>query len=215
MTTLALDRRFECVPHATRSVAMALTLSLNFAIILFAILPNTPFTAPPPPPTMQATVMPPPPPAIVLPPAPLAPVVPHVATPVVHLTVPQPTSISIPMLPTIAPVAPVQATTPTDTVGAAVGNSSATIAYETATPPKYPVAALTAGIQGTVLLQVLVDPTGKPVKVLIKHSSGARALDMAALRHVLAAWRFHPAMRDGHAVEAWAIVPVQFNLNQL
>jgi len=52
------------------------------------------------------------------------------------------------------------------------------------------------------------------VQVMIERSSGSRALDDAARKHVLAAWRFHPAMRDGHAIEAWAVVPVRFNLDQ-
>jgi len=65
-----------------------------------------------------------------------------------------------------------------------------------------------------VLLKVLVDLSGKPVQVMIERSSGSRALDDAARKHVLAAWRFHPAMRDGHAIEAWAVVPVRFNLDQ-
>jgi protein TonB len=71
-----------------------------------------------------------------------------------------------------------------------------------------------AGVQGTVLLKVLVDANGKPVQVAIERSSGSRTLDDAAREHILAAWRFHPAMRDGHAIEAWALVPVQFNLGR-
>jgi protein TonB len=50
--------------------------------------------------------------------------------------------------------------------------------------------------------------------VAIERSSGSRTLDDAAREHILAAWRFHPAMRDGHAIEAWALVPVQFNLGR-
>jgi protein TonB len=49
--------------------------------------------------------------------------------------------------------------------------------------------------------------------VSIIKSSGSRELDQAARRHVLSAWRFHPAQRDGHAVRAWAQVPVEFKLS--
>ncbi|MDE2272232.1 MAG: energy transducer TonB [Xanthomonadaceae bacterium] len=63
-------------------------------------------------------------------------------------------------------------------------------------------------------LKVLVDPSGKPVEVLIARSSGSRPLDDAARAHVLAAWRFRPAMRDGRAIEAWAMVPVRFDLHR-
>jgi protein TonB len=127
-------------------------------------------------------------------------------------------SIAIAALPGIAPVEPAQPTAVTTATGAnsigASGNSDATIAYATATPPAYPIQALRAGIQGTVMLKVLVDPTGKPLQVVIARSSGSRLLDDAARKHVLAAWRFHPAMRDGHAIEVWALVPVRFNLNR-
>ena len=92
--------------------------------------------------------------------------------------------------------------------------ANATIAYETATPPAYPIQALQAGVQGTVMLKVLVGPAGKPLQVMIERISGSHILDDAARRHVLAAWRFHPAIRDGHATEAWAVVPVRFNLDQ-
>jgi protein TonB len=96
----------------------------------------------------------------------------------------------------------------------ASGDSDATIAFDTATPPAYPIQALRADIQGTVLLKVLVDAGGRPMQVVVARSSGSRLLDDAARAHVLAAWRFHPAIRDGHAVAAWALVPVQFNLNR-
>jgi protein TonB len=118
-------------------------------------------------------------------------------------------------LPAIAPAAisPVTNTTPASGVVAPTTvNNCATIAFETATPPAYPIAALRAGIQGTVLLKVLVDANGKPLQVVIAHSSGSHVLDESARKHVLAAWRFHPAMRAGHAIEAWALVPVRFNL---
>jgi protein TonB len=97
--------------------------------------------------------------------------------------------------------------------GTMSGNNDATIAYETATPPEYPITALREGIEGTVLLRVLVDEAGKPIQVVILKSSGSRELDNAAREHVLAAWRFHPAQRDGHAIQAWAQVPVKFSLS--
>lgn len=215
MTSMAVSRPFECAPHATRSFAMALTLSLNLAIVLFALLPNTPHTFhAPPPQSLFAVLQPPTPPPI--PAVPTLQVVKQVAAPSIHVAPARPVPIAIPVPQAIAPVAPVQTSTNTSMTGAAaaVADSSATIAYETATPPAYPVQALRSGIQGTVLLKVLVDPSGKPVQVLVERSSGARVLDDAARRHVLATWRFHPAIRDGRAIEAWAVVPVRFNLDQ-
>jgi protein TonB len=217
MTSMAVSRSFECAPHATRSFAMALTLGLNLAIVLFALLPSTPLPVQVPIPlSLQATIVQPPP-AVAPPPVPTVNVARHVTAPEVHVAAVHPAPVSLQAVNTIAPVAPVVAhATADDTAVAAatVADSEATIAYETATPPAYPLQALRAGVQGTVLLRVLVDAGGKPVQVAIERSSGSRTLDDAARRHVLAAWRFHPAMRDGHAIEAWALVPVQFNLSR-
>lgn len=84
--------------------------------------------------------------------------------------------------------------------------------YDMAPAPTYPRDALREGVQGTVLLQVLVDIDGRPLRVDVQHSSGDRRLDVAARRQVLDHWRFRPAMRDGHAVQAIGLVPVDFKL---
>ncbi|HJP98887.1 MAG TPA: TonB family protein [Rhodanobacteraceae bacterium] len=220
MTSFAVNRPFECAPHATRSIAMALTLSLNLAIVLFALLPGAPhmLNAPPPESLLAAIVQPPPPP--VPPPAvPILRAAPHVAAPTVPVLVTHPVPLAMPVLPNIAPITSIVQTVPTTSAAVApstgsAGNSDATIAYETATTPDYPIEALRAGIQGTVLLKVLVSTNGQPTEVVVERSSGSRLLDDAARRHVLAAWRFHPAMRNGHAVEAWALVPVRFKLDR-
>lgn len=84
--------------------------------------------------------------------------------------------------------------------------------YREAPAPRYPRDALLAGIEGTVLLQVLVAADGRPLEVAIHRSSGHRVLDEAARRQVLRAWRFRPAMQDGRAVQALGLVPVDFRL---
>ncbi|MBK0056261.1 energy transducer TonB [Stenotrophomonas sp. S39] len=86
--------------------------------------------------------------------------------------------------------------------------------YRSAPPPAYPVQALRNHEQGTVLLRVEVDPSGQPVDVSIERSSGSRSLDQAARQQVLRHWRFVPAERDGQAVAAIGMVPVQFSLPQ-
>jgi protein TonB len=194
---------------------MALALSLNLVILLFLLEPSTPFPIHAPLPQSLLATLRQPPPVVPLP-APILRVVPHVAAPNVRMAVTQASPIAmpaLPALPTIAPVMTTATTSGTDAIAAA-GDSDATIAYETATPPAYPIQALRGGIEGTVLLKVLVDPSGKPVAVTIAHSSGSRLLDDAARRHVLAAWRFHPAIRDGHVTEAWALVPVKFGIDR-
>ena len=214
MSSFAVNHPFEYAPHATRSLALALTLSLNLVIVLFELLPSTRFPVPVPiPDSLQATLVQPPPPPVL----PTLPVVKHLATPSVHIAIaPSIAPVAIRVLRAVEPAVPLQATPPIASTHATAlaTDSDASIAYATATPPAYPIQALRAGIQGTVLLKVLVDPTGKPVQVIIAHSSGSRLLDDAALRHVLAAWRFHPAIRGGQPIKAWAVVPVRFDLNR-
>src|SRR3546814_16490860 len=60
--------------------------------------------------------------------------------------------------------------------------------YADAPSPPYPRAALRAGLQGTVMLQVLVDVDGRPLQVDVEHSRGYRVLDNAPRRYVLQHW---------------------------
>ncbi|HEY3521418.1 MAG TPA: energy transducer TonB [Rhodanobacteraceae bacterium] len=219
MTSLVLRPQHECAPHVIRTLAMACAIALNLTALLIALrpLPLVPMALPVAQPEMRANVLepthpPPPPPMPIL--NPVRHVVHTAPVPTVTKPVATAPNISVPTQvvtterSTVAtPV--VQPVTPPSTMG----STDATIAYETATPPPYPVAELRAGVQGTVLLRVLVDESGKPVQVAIVKSSGSHALDQAARNHVLAAWRFHPAQRDGHAIQAWAQVPVEFELS--
>ena len=86
------------------------------------------------------------------------------------------------------------------------------LGYVRATPPPYPRVEAHAGIGGTVLLKVLVDVDGRPLEVVVLESSGNRSLDRSAREHVLKNWLFQPAMRDGHAVQAYGKVPVVFSM---
>lgn len=86
------------------------------------------------------------------------------------------------------------------------------LAYAEAPPPGYPRPAIQRRLEGVVTLRVLVDADGRPQTVEIERSSGHRVLDQAARDQVLARWRFHPAVRDGRAIAAYALVPVAFRL---
>ena len=88
------------------------------------------------------------------------------------------------------------------------------LAYAKASAPPYPSAELRAGHQGTVTLRVLVGVDGRPLQVDIETGSGYRRLDEAARRHVLRHWTFQPAMRDGRAVQAIGLVPIDFTLER-
>jgi periplasmic protein TonB len=87
--------------------------------------------------------------------------------------------------------------------------------YARTPPPAYPREALRRELQGVVMLEVLVDVDGKPVKVAIHASSGHRVLDQEAVRHVLRHWTFRPATRDGRAVQAVGLVPIEFRLDRM
>lgn len=90
--------------------------------------------------------------------------------------------------------------------------AGAHLQYANAPPPVYPRAALRDRLSGTVMLEILVDIDGRPLKVSIAQSSGHRELDRAALDHVLKRWTFRPAIKDGQAVQAIGLVPIAFNL---
>jgi protein TonB len=89
---------------------------------------------------------------------------------------------------------------------------STRLEYASAPAPTYPREAMLDGIEGTVLLKVLVDVDGKPLSVEIERSSGNRRLDDAARRQVLRKWMFRPAIRDGQAIQVFGMVPVSFSL---
>ncbi|MCA8952874.1 MAG: energy transducer TonB [Planctomycetes bacterium] len=78
--------------------------------------------------------------------------------------------------------------------------------------PIYPRRARRLGLQGEVLLEVLVGADGRVVLVTVQTSSGHDLLDRAAIR-ALERWVFEPAMRDGRAVEARIPIPVAFELS--
>lgn len=96
----------------------------------------------------------------------------------------------------------------------AVPSQAAQIAYDQASPPPYPGFAQRRGWEGTVLLRVRVDSNGRPREVSIERSSGHALLDRSATDHVLAHWRFRPALHNGQPVPAWARVPISFTLSR-
>lgn len=77
--------------------------------------------------------------------------------------------------------------------------------------PRYPSAARRRGIEGTVLLEVLVSPQGQAEQVEILRSSGSSLLDEAA-REAILRWRFTPARRGAVAVPGRITVPITFRL---
>jgi protein TonB len=73
------------------------------------------------------------------------------------------------------------------------------------------MAAREQGLEGVVVLSVLVRHDGRVEDARVAISSGARVLDEAALAAVRT-WLFAPATRGGHPVESVVEVPVKFAL---
>lgn len=112
-------------------------------------------------------------------------------------------------------VDPAPADTGPADIGPSVPVQGMRLEYAITPPPAYPRDALRQQLQGTVTLQVLVDVDGKPLEVDIHTSSGHRSLDREAVRHVLRHWTFQPATKDGRAVQAIGLVPIEFTLDRM
>lgn len=77
-------------------------------------------------------------------------------------------------------------------------------------PPKYPLVARKAGVDGTVLVQALVGRDGRVHDTRIVKS--IPMLDTAAVEAVRQ-WTFKPALAKGKPVAVWVAVPVRFTLH--
>jgi protein TonB len=95
------------------------------------------------------------------------------------------------------------------------GNGQYTRARTSDAPkPKYPDTARRDGKEGRVLLRVLVNEEGRTASVQVNRSSGAEALDQAAVE-AIKRWRFSPARYGEKPVESWVRIPIDFRLNDV
>jgi protein TonB len=67
----------------------------------------------------------------------------------------------------------------------------------------YPDTAPDLDIEGTVILMVKVEPTGRPSELKVVRSSGAASLDEAVGACVMSLGSFPPASVNGRAVASW------------
>ena len=214
--TLPLDT--ETRPELSRILAIAAVIAVHVMAFFLLLVPlaNSPIEiATPPDRWIVPKELPKPP----LPPV-IVPVVPQ--RPEIQQTSPQP-AIQQPLvndsvivdkgtLPTqenAVPGNPPDSIGPVDTTPMQMGSQLETI---TATAPRYPRDEARAGVQGRVILRILVGIDGRPVDVTIDKSSGNRSLDRTAREHVLKTWVFKPAMRDGQTVQAYGLVPIDFTM---
>jgi protein TonB len=76
-------------------------------------------------------------------------------------------------------------------------------------PPHYPPHAQAARVEGTVVLDAVIDPTGRVTDVRVTHS--VNLLDQAAVEAVRQ-WRFTPTLLNGEPVSILLTVTVRFTL---
>jgi periplasmic protein TonB len=220
MSSASLAVAHRTHPDRARIAAISAAIALNLAVIVIASRPTGPtfFHAIEqinPVPTIHFVIPKPPvpPPPVEMTPLPHPPVAPVVRTrpsPASPPAVAPSTEGNVAAPPVTTPTLLPSAATPGPALTAPV---EASLAYRSA-PLRFPTRALQQRMQGTVLLRVLVDETGKPVQVSVEHGSGYLLLDRSAAEQVLAGWRFQPAMVNGQAVRAWARVPVTFDLRE-
>jgi len=77
--------------------------------------------------------------------------------------------------------------------------------------PRYPTVARRRGLQGDVVLEVLIDRHGNVGDLRVWKSSGHPILDRAAMDSVKK-WSFVPGMRGKEPLKMWVRIPIQFKL---
>lgn len=205
--------------HTLNPVRIAVTaaaLALHAAVLLVLIAP----VAMPPaaevteririPPDRPKDLPPDPPPVVKV----VKPTTAPVPTPIPRINTVQPdipivtdrsTDTYVPPVEDVSPPGPVSMDPPAP--------AAIQLEYVTAPPPTYPRAAQAGHREGVVMLRVTVGIDGRPVSVEVAQSSGHRDLDAAARAQVLKFWRFRAAMKDGQAIQAIGMVPINFTLN--
>lgn len=79
--------------------------------------------------------------------------------------------------------------------------------------PSYPAYSRRAGETGRVLVRVLIDESGYPLKLEMQESSGFSQLDESAVTAIRAA-RFKPYTEDGKPRSVWVLIPIVFDLEK-
>ncbi len=108
---------------------------------------------------------------------------------------------------------PIPGTDPTTFYSAGGAMTEAKPNYLKNPAPEYPLEARQKGWEGLVIFKVLVDPSGRPLKLEKEKSSGYEILDRSALR-TIKTWRFRPAQIGALPVESSVRIPIRFELEQ-
>ena len=76
--------------------------------------------------------------------------------------------------------------------------------------PAYPAELAASGVEGSVLLDLKIDPYGVPVETKVTQSSGSAELDQAAVR-AARLWRFAPPLWNSRPVAVTCRIEVRFH----
>lgn len=103
------------------------------------------------------------------------------------------------------------------TLTQAPGGASSDLSYNSRLQPRYPEASILQKEQGTVVLNVLIDPQGtvKSVDYDPKASTTTSASLIGAASDAAFKWHFNPTMENGKPIESFARVPVKFSLSPM
>jgi TonB family protein len=94
---------------------------------------------------------------------------------------------------------------------ASLSAGSETVSLQASVLPEYPREARELNVQGVVVIEALIDETGKVFATDVI-CSPADQLSTAAVAAVQE-WTFSPALKNGHPVVQVVRIPIEFNLN--
>ena len=80
-------------------------------------------------------------------------------------------------------------------------------------PPKYPKQARKKGIEGQVILKILIDKKGRVLDASVVSEGPKDAGFGAAAIEAVRQWRYKPAQVDGEAVDSYFHVKTDFSLH--
>lgn len=181
--------------------------ALMVSLIEFAVAPPEPQRKPEPKPAPPRPVAKPLPPPPVLVAQQMAPT----PAPVVETPRPDPAPEPVPeVLPPPTPVA--EAPQPAPPPPPSAPSPPRAADYLANPKPPYPSLSRRLGEEGTVHLNILVNPDGSVARLELATSSGHPRLDRSAMVTVQSSWKFEPVRQAGKPVAAWVIVPIQFTL---
>ena len=79
--------------------------------------------------------------------------------------------------------------------------------------PEYSARMIREGNQGTIEVEVFVQPDGRVADARVLKSTGFAELDLAAIAEAKRKWRLLPATQDGKPIAQWHRLRVTFKLN--